>query len=288
MSLIDDIASQHLGKSTHYQSSYNPNLLVAIPRELNREGLGIKDHLPFIGYDVWHAYEVSFLTDKGLPVNGVLKIILPADSVTHVESKSLKLYLNSFNMMSLGLTSIEAIEKFLSHVRKDLSQLMEIPIQAYFYTQLSTQNVFRDYLPLSEIIDLENIEFKEASTKLSVVNGSKRLQFSTNLLRSNCRVTNQPDWGDVFIHYQSNKILDLASFAHFIVSMRSMNHFHEEICEYIYTELMSALEPDELMVCCLYTRRGGIDINPIRASHTHLIPNIFTDANTCQAKMMRQ
>lgn len=288
MNLIENIASQHLGKSTHYQSNYDPSLLVAIPRELNREDLGITSHLPFVGYDVWHAYEVSFLTDKGLPVNGMLKIILPSDSPTHVESKSLKLYLNSFNMMSLGANTVDAIELFLLQVRTDLSQLMQVTIEVYFYQQPMDENAFIQYQPLSQLIDLEHIDFKENTAGLSAKTQPHTLQFSTNLLRSNCRVTNQPDWGDVFIHYQGHKTLDLVRYAQFIVSMRSMNHFHEEICEYIYTELLRVLEPAELMVCCLYTRRGGIDINPIRATDARLIPSIFTDANAYQSKTMRQ
>lgn len=287
MKAIESIASQHLGKTSQYTSEYNPQLLVAIPRQLNREGLGISTPLSFVGYDIWHGYEVSFLTDKGLPVNGVIKLVLNADSETHVESKSLKLYLNSFNMTKLGANSQQAIQYFETLVTTDLSELIGSPVQVYFHQHLNAIDAFIAYEPIEKIIDLEMIDFSH-DAKLITTNSPSTLAFSTNLLRSNCRVTNQPDWGDIYVYYEADVTLDLESFARFVVAMRSMNHFHEEICEYIYAELLRILEPQQLMVCCLYTRRGGIDINPIRATHSSLIPAILTSAEIFQLKTMRQ
>ena len=116
------------------------------------------------------------------------------------------------------------------------------------------------------------------------------IKFQSNLLRSNCRVTNQPDWGDVFIHIKPKAgiVPDLESLARYIVSHRQVSHFHEEICEMVYMHLKEAYNPEELMVACLYTRRGGLDINPIRASHKELIPGFFTDINCRMAKTLRQ
>jgi 7-cyano-7-deazaguanine reductase len=296
------IAGKHLGQvgGAGYSDTYDPSLLVEIPRYLNREAYGIDDNdLPFIGGDVWNAYEVSAITTKGLPVVGMLKIWYPADSKLHVESKSIKLYLNSFNMTQLGDTDHECIKLLKERVKKDLSDLLQTKVQVEMFTsEHSPSYAFKGYAPLDALVDLNKIEFTSYHSDATQLQSEEvsedfeigEIKIQSNLLRSNCRVTNQPDWGDVFIHIKptAGVVPDLESLAKYIVSHRQVSHFHEEICEMIYMHLKEAYNPEELMVACLYTRRGGLDINPIRASHKKLIPGFFTDITCRMAKTLRQ
>ena len=296
------IAGKHLGQvgGAGYSDTYDPSLLVEIPRYLNREAYGIDDNsLPFVGGDVWNAYEVSAITTKGLPVVGMLKIWYPADSKLHVESKSIKLYLNSFNMTQLGETDHECIKLLKQRVKKDLSDLLQTKVQVEMFTsEHSPSYAFKGYAPLDALVDLNKIEFTSYHSDATQLETEEvgedaeigEIKVQSNLLRSNCRVTNQPDWGDVFIHIKpkAGVVPNLQSLAKYIVSHRQVSHFHEEICEMIYMHLKEAYNPEELMVACLYTRRGGLDINPIRASHKKLIPGFFTDITCRMAKTLRQ
>lgn len=296
------IAGKHLGQvgGAGYSDTYDPSLLVEIPRYLNREAYGIKeDNLPFVGGDVWNAYEVSAITTKGLPVVGMLKIWYPADSKLHVESKSIKLYLNSFNMTQLGDTAQECIELLEKRVSKDLSELLQTNVEVAMFTSDFTPTYsFKGYAELGALVDLDAIEFTSYHSDASQLETEEvdedfqlnGIKIQSNLLRSNCRVTNQPDWGDVYIYLKPKAGVapKLESLAKYIVSHRQVSHFHEEICEMIYMHLKEAYNPEELMVACLYTRRGGLDINPIRASHKHLIPGFFTDIECRMAKTLRQ
>ena len=295
------IAGKHLGKvgGEGYKDTYDPGLLVEIPRYLNREAYGIDDNnLPFVGGDAWNAYEVSAITTKGLPVAGMLKIWYPADSKLHVESKSIKLYLNSFNMTPMGDTDHECIAILKDRVKRDLSDLLQTNVEVQMFTSDFTPTYsFKGYADLGGLVDLNKIEFTSYhsdASQLEIEETDRDVQFDikfqSNLLRSNCRVTNQPDWGDVFVHIKPapGKIPNLESVARYIVSHRQVSHFHEEICEMVYMHLKEAYQPEELMVACLYTRRGGLDINPIRASHKELIPGFFTDINCRMAKTLRQ
>jgi 7-cyano-7-deazaguanine reductase len=167
-----------------------------------------------------------------------------------------------------------------------------------FTSEHSPSYAFKGYAPLDALVDLNKIEFTSYhsdATQLQAEEVSEdfeigEIKVQSNLLRSNCRVTNQPDWGDVFIHIKptAGVVPDLESLAKYIVSHRQVSHFHEEICEMIYMHLKEAYNPEELMVACLYTRRGGLDINPIRASHKKLIPGFFTDITCRMAKTLRQ
>jgi 7-cyano-7-deazaguanine reductase len=296
------IAGKHLGKvgGEGYKDTYDPSLLVEIPRYLNREAYGIDDNnLPFVGGDVWNAYEVSAITTKGLPVVGMLKIWYSADSKLHVESKSIKLYLNSFNMTPMGDTDHECIALLKQKVRLDLSNLLQTRVDVEMFTsEDSPAYAFKGYRPLDSLVDLNAIEFTSYHSDASQLSSDEvdddfemgEIKVQSDLLRSNCRVTNQPDWGDVFIHIKPRKgsAPNLESLAKYIVSHRQVSHFHEEICEMVYMHLKEAYNPEELMVACLYTRRGGLDINPIRASHKNLIPGFFTDIHCRMAKTLRQ
>jgi len=290
---VVDIASKHLGKvgGAGYSDQYNPELLVKVPRYLNREGYGLTGK-EFVGVDTWNAYEVSAITTKGQPVAGMLKIVCPADSEFHVESKSIKLYLNSFNMTRIGDTAGDCIKGIEARVKRDLDELLETNTTVTFFSEGDgTSDLMFDYENLDQVTDLDAIDFtafQSDASQLEAAAEGGRLKVRSNLLRSNCRVTNQPDWGDVFIYIEGEKVPTYESIAKYIVSHRTVSHFHEEICEMIYAHLTEAFKPELLMVACLYTRRGGIDINPIRASHSMLIPEFFVNPEFRIAKTLRQ
>ena len=294
---VVDIASKHLGKvgGDGYKDTYAPDLLVKVPRYLNREGYGLTDK-DFVGVDTWNCYEVSAITKKGLPVAGMLKIVCPSNSEYHVESKSIKLYLNSFNMTRLGDTSVECILEIEERVKADLDKLLETNTTVSFYTDEEDGKAlsFEGYTDLGELTNLDEIDFtafKSDASQLeeaTIYGGSKELKLRSNLLRSNCRVTNQPDWGDIFIRIIGPNLPSAESLAKYIVSHRTVSHFHEEICEMVFKHLMDAYQPEDLMVACLYTRRGGLDINPIRATHSRFIPDFFIDTDYRIQKTLRQ
>jgi len=290
---VKKIASKHLGKvgGDGYSDQYNPELLVKVPRYLNREGYGLTGE-EFVGVDTWNAYEVSAITTKGQPVAGMLKIVCPADSTHHVESKSIKLYLNSFNMTRIGDTAADCIKGIEARVKRDLDELLETDTTITFFSEGDgTPDLMFDYENLDQLTDLDAIDFtafQSDASQLEAAAEGGELKVRSSLLRSNCRVTNQPDWGDVFIYIKGEKVPSYESIAKYIVSHRTVSHFHEEICEMIYAHLTEAFAPEQLMVACLYTRRGGIDINPIRASHSMLIPEFFVNPEFRIAKTLRQ
>jgi len=293
---VVDIASKHLGTvgGAGYKDTYAPDLLVQIPRYLNREGYGLTSD-SFVGVDTWNCYEVSAITTKGQPVAGMLKIVCPSDSEFHVESKSIKLYLNSFNMTQIGDTAADCITGIEARVKRDLDELLETNTTVSFYaSEFETEplSFSDDYEDLGDVVDLDSIDFtafKSDADQLQEADyEGDELKLRSNLLRSNCRVTNQPDWGDVFIYMKGGSLPGADSLAKYIVSHRTVSHFHEEICEMIFAHLTERFGPDQLMVSCLYTRRGGLDINPIRASHSSLIPQFFTDPEFTIRKTLRQ
>ena len=297
-SAVVEIASKHLGQvgGAGYSDKYDPSLLVAVPRYLNREAYGIQEtSLPFVGVDTWNAYEVSAITEKGLPVAGMLKIVCPADSPFHVESKSIKLYLNSFNMTPFGQTAGECIKFIEDQVSKDLTELLQGEVTCTFFgNTLTPEYEFEGFEVLEALVNLDEVEFTSFHSDATQLKTWKTKPTSevkkihSNLLRSNCRVTNQPDWGDVYIHIEGTNVPDEVSLAQYIVSHRQVSHFHEEICEMMFTHLMQAYQPEKLMVACLYTRRGGIDINPIRATHANMIPGWFSASDRRMRKTLRQ
>ena len=274
LNTTETLAATHLGKKSVGSELYDKSLLVAIPRSENRLQYDIQDNnLPFVGYDVWNAYEVSFMTTRGIPYNCVLKIKYPANSPYIVESKSLKLYLNSFNMTPLKPTVEESIAYFYNTVKQDLSECLKTDVRLFMHEVFTdTQSkMFEQYEPIQALIDINNIEcthFKESPEELveDPTNSYKDLKISFNALRSNCRVTHQPDFGDLFIHIKSDKGIDLVGLFKYLTSFRKEYHFHEECVEMIYKRLHDIYSPDILMVGALYTRRGGIDICPIRAN----------------------
>ena len=299
---VNEIAGKLLGKKggEGYSSTYDPSLLVKIPRYLNREGYGIEeDNLPFVGYDVWNGYEVTCLTDNGLPVTGVMKIVIPANSKYHPESKSIKMYVNSFAMTKAPFVKQSDCLDWIEYiVRDDLQRLLECEVQVRIftserdernatnsmYTAGSYENI--DYLP-----GVDRLEFDEYNMNPDLLEDSlnfKTLMVRSDKLRSACRVTHQPDHGSVYIFMHGEKVPTKDSLLKFIVSFRNEYHFHEEICEAIYKTLKDRYNPEGLMVACNYTRRGGWDINPIRANDFQMIPWEWKSTDTMLKKTIKQ
>ena len=289
-----------LGKTASTPEHYDAQLLFRIPRSENREQYGISDaNLPFVGFDVWNCYELSFLTDNGLPVSRVMKLIYPADSRYLVESKSLKLYLNAFNMDSFGQTIAQAEKKVAEIITKDLSALLEIEV---LVTLFGVEGPVQQAFPmlqkrhLSDLVPAEMQEsirferFTESPELLRSIetDTSHSYAFCSDLLRSNCRVTNQPDWGDLFVEMTTKHEIELGSVMEYLVSFRKENHFHEEVVEMIYKRFSDIFNPEKLMVAAMYTRRGGIDINPIRASHLELLDTVLLSPEVRVDKTLRQ
>jgi 7-cyano-7-deazaguanine reductase len=293
--------SVHLGSISEYKSQYDASLLVREPRSNNRKHLNIQDDaLPFYGNDTWNAYEVSALTNSGVPVVGIGKIVYPCSSKYIVESKSIKLYFNSFNMTKLGATEGEVRQKIAELAEKDLSELLETEVQVAIHSNTNViaeqSNVYDEYFD-ENTVTLEDecnpgdvTVYQETPELLEVHNIDEPTAFKYHsaLLKSNCRVTSQPDWGDVFIYYKGKKTVTPESLLRYIISFRDECHFHEEICETIYKRLSDALAPEELNVFCLYARRGGIDINPERVSCETLLHGALSNPFFAHIRMPKQ
>jgi 7-cyano-7-deazaguanine reductase len=302
--------SKHLGKSSEYACFYDPSLLVKEPRQSNRTHIDIKDdNLPFVGYDVWNGYEVTALNNFGLPYFCVVKFVYPCDSKYIVESKSLKLYFNSFSMTKLGDTELEVFREIEKRASKDLSELLEANVEVSCFSnrqcldcvvspaeEWATYDTYypgrTSYITLEEEFPVDGVEFSEylENPKLLRVLDSEvpEVRYHSALLRSRCRVTSQPDSGDVIIYIKGDKTVDPISLLQYIVSFRDECHFHEEICETIYKRLWDLLEPEELSVKCLYARRGSWDINPERVSDKRLLHDELTNVSSVHVKTPRQ
>lgn len=272
--LTEKVASKYLGKNINTDILYNPEFLVAIPRFENRKQYNIDEtNLPFSGWDIWHCYEFSTLTSKGLPVMRVIKLKYNANSKYIIESKSLKLYLNSFNMSKFGDNINECLAICKDIITKDLSKKLETSVEINFMDITYKRNdIFNDFYNIMELIDENSLEIKNyketpqlLQTEILDKITEHKLKFDS--LRSNCRVTHQPDFGDIFIYYESKKHILEESIVKYLCSFRTEFHFHEECTEMIFKRLHDILEPnDKLLVTSLYTRRGGIDICPVRYS----------------------
>ena len=270
----DEIASKFLGKRVSGSEKYDSSLLVAIPREENRKQYNLQNNnLPFYGWDVWHAYEFSALTENGIPVTRLMKLKYSCESDFLVESKSLKLYLNSFNMTRFGQNITECLEISKKHIETDISEKLQTKVEVNFIDNSSEKvQIFQDFSNIMHFVNENDLiveKFKEAPEVLeSETIGTETEYYLTfDSLRSNCRVTHQPDFGDLYLYYKSKKHIKEDSLIKYLSSFRSEYHFHEECCEMIFKRLFDILNSDDkLFVCALYTRRGGIDICPARWS----------------------
>lgn len=270
----NEIASKFLGKKVSGSESYDSSLLVAVPRIENRRQYGIKnENLPFNGFDIWHAYEFSAMTENGLPVTRVMKLKYDCSNDFLVESKSLKLYLNSFNMSRFGKNIEECLEICKNIIERDLSEKLQTSVSVNFLNNNSSRiNIFENFENIMDFVNEEDLtveKFKEAPELLEMEDTfiEKEYFLKFDSLRSNCRVTHQPDFGDAYIYYKSRKHIKEDSLVKYLSSFRSEFHFHEECCEMIFKRLSDILDSeDEIFVCAMYTRRGGIDICPVRLS----------------------
>lgn len=262
-----------LGKATDYVSEYDPSLLCPVPRQLKRDELGFGDPLPFTGFDIWNAFELSWLTPTGKPVVAMAEFRFPCESANLIESKSFKLYLNSFNQ-----TRIKTPDALTSILETDLGKASGAPISVFLTKLNDPAGQHIGTLPGDCIDDLEIIEPTYAlnpglltdATDPEVIVAE---ELYSHLLKSNCLVTRQPDWGSVLIRYHGPKIKREALLC-YLISFRQHNEFHEQCVERIFTDLMRFCQPEKLTVYARYTRRGGLDINPFRSNFEEIIDNI--------------
>jgi 7-cyano-7-deazaguanine reductase len=253
-----------LGKPTEYRATYAPEQLYPIPRQLKRDELGIAaDSLPFVGEDIWNAYELSWLNPKGKPVVAVGSFRVPADSPNLIESKSFKLYLNSFNQTAFGDT-----DEVRAVLARDLSTAAGAPVQINIEVLGGRPQVFAGY-PAGVLLDDLDIacDSYQPAPELLTTSGEAVVEETlySHLLKSNCLVTGQPDWAMVVIRYRGRAI-DRAGLLRYIVSFRNHNEFHEQCVERIYCDICRQCAPQALSVYARYTRRGGLDINPFRST----------------------
>lgn len=260
-----------LGKHSPYISTYTPSLLFPIPRKLSRDPAGIRSPLPFFGTDIWTAYEVSWLNEKGKPEVAVADFSFAADSANLIESKSFKLYLNSFNQSRFGSHA-----DVRSIIEKDLTAASEGKTEV----QLTLPSRFNELKiePFPGIcIDLLDTEIKayepDPSTLQSDKNKIVTESLYSRLLKSNCPVTGQPDWADILFRYEGPEI-DKSGLLRYIVSFRNHRGFHEQCVEIMFCDILERCTPEKLTVYARYTRRGGLDINPFRSNFEKAPENI--------------
>lgn len=269
-----------LGQRIAAPKTYSPDILVPVPRSENRTQYGIEG-FEFAGFDTWNMYEVSFLLNNGFPVTAVGKLIYPSWTDFIIESKSMKLYFNSFNMTHMGDTVEEAVVNFEKTVMRDLAERLTCDFHAvnfklfFFEDQDKAVNpIEKEHTDLFSIVDYSSLEFTAFSEDPALLKEAdpQPFQIYTNNIRSNCKITHQPDWAVIYIDFVPNdKGVDLSSLAQYLVSLRDESHFHEEVCEMVYKRLLDVYDPEMLHVTMLYTRRGGISICPQRATHESML-----------------
>jgi 7-cyano-7-deazaguanine reductase len=252
-----------LGKSARYDAMYNPEKLFPIPRKDKRLELGLIAGLPFYGIDLWNHYEVSWLNQKGKPVVAMAEISYDCESPNIIESKSMKLYFNSFNN-----TKCKSVDNARAMMERDLSERVGLPVTVNIklLSELKNQKL-TVHLPGTSIdeLDVECHEYKVNPELLTTEKTKVEEILCTDLLKSNCLVTHQPDWCSVQISYKGKKI-NHENLLKYIVSFRNDNEFHEQCIEKIFIHIMQYCKPEELTIYGRSTRRGGLDINSWRST----------------------
>ncbi|WP_322783952.1 NADPH-dependent 7-cyano-7-deazaguanine reductase QueF [Legionella sp. PATHC038] len=259
-----DAEQSELGKKSAYDETYNPNRLYPIPRAGKRQEIGVDPtRLPFYGFDCWNHYEVSWLNAKGKPMVAIAELFYECNSPNLIESKSLKLYFNSFNN-----TRISSVSELENTIKRDLQERVGAEVWVKIHHMDSSvqfsiqQSLVGDSL---DQLDIECSVYLVEPAFLSVSNEDVEETLYSNLLKSNCLVTNQPDWGSVQIAYKGKKI-NREGLLKYLVSYRNHNEFHEQCIERIFVDIMNYCKPEKLTVYGRYTRRGGLDINPYRST----------------------
>lgn len=251
-----------LGRESAYPERYDSALLYPIARAANRAPLGIDDaRLPFVGGDEWHAFELSWLDHKGKPVVAVARFRLPATSPNLIESKSWKLYLNSFNH-----SRFQSRDEVHATLARDLAEAAGEKV-GVMLLDVDDEALMPRRLP-GECIDGLDIEITDYTPNPELLTAGEEIveeSLHSHLLKSNCPVTGQPDWGSVLVRYRGPK-LDREGLLRYLVSYRQHQDFHEHCVEHIFTDLMARVRPERLLVLARYVRRGGLDISPWRAT----------------------
>ena len=277
-------------QTTDYPTEYSPETLYPIARSMGRDAIGWQDDKLTVGVDWWQAFEISWLNPQGISQVAIARFSIPASSPSIVESKSLKLYLNSINFTEFASwNDVQAL------IAKDLSACLQTDVQVALFglnddlngneTELliaqpdgicidealadSTDKIALTEHPDASLLSTNEVE---ASDENVASDGTQPYIFYSNLLRSNCPVTNQPDWGTLAVSITTDKPFNNADMLRYILSFRQHNGFHEQCVEQIFADLSQYYQPSELMVRAWYTRRGGIDINPCRVSDISLLP----------------
>jgi 7-cyano-7-deazaguanine reductase len=250
-----DLNAAPLGKTSTYRSFYDSSLLFPIPR---------KDKFPFYGYDIWNAYEISWLNLKGKPEVAIGEFYVPASSPSIIESKSFKLYLNSLNNAKYKNSN-----EVIAILKKDLSACTggEVVVKLYSVEDFPEAKIKNFTSTCLDNLDVECSEYMPNPDLLKLDSSNSVITESihSNLLKSNCLVTSQPDWGSVEIAYTGQKISH-EGLLKYIISFRNHNEFHEPCVEKIFMDIFNKFKPQELTVYARYTRRGGLDINPLRST----------------------
>jgi 7-cyano-7-deazaguanine reductase len=270
-----------LGKPAPYVDRYDASLLFPISRAPKRTELGLHGTVPFFGADLWTAFELSWLTPRGKPQVAIAHVTVPCETPNIVESKSFKLYLNSFSN-----TPFASVDEVRDRIRADVSEAVwrGAPSQSSVGVRLLMPDQF-DAEPVHELdglsldrLDIDCTQYTPAPELLTAAVGEQPVEetLTSNLLKSNCLVTGQPDWGSVQIRYSGPQI-EQGGLLRYLVSFRNHNEFHEQCVERIFMDLWRSCRPVKLAVYARYTRRGGLDINPFRTSHPMAVPaNIRT------------
>jgi len=264
------LAGLSLGKATEYREIYAPDLLQAVPRSMNRVELNLTTELPFSGTDRWNGYELSWLNSKGKPHVAIMRCEVPVSSPNLIESKSFKLYLNSFNQ-----SHFDCIESVVETLTADLSQCAGEKVKVMLFKPAEFPQMHISSFDALSIDDLD-IEVKDYQLAPSILHaGGEQVEESltSDLLKSNCLITNQPDWGSVFIRYQGQQI-NHEGLLRYLISFRQHNEFHEQCVERIFCDIMAHCKPNKLSVYARYTRRGGLDINPFRSNFEQIYPEV--------------
>ncbi len=261
---MSDVLLSPLGKTSHYITEYSPALLFPISRVQKRSEIGVTETLPFFGVDIWNGYELSWLNAKGKPQVAIATFRIPADSPNIIESKSFKLYLNSFNQ-----TKVPTFEAMTEILQTDLSASAGAPV----LVKLVEPALFSQF-KMGELagynIDNLDIDVDIYSPQPGILRCDPNDRtisetLSSNLLKSNCLVTGQPDWASVQIQY-TGATINRESLLRYLISFRNHNEFHEQCVERIFVDIMRDCAPLKLAVYARYTRRGGLDINPFRTN----------------------
>jgi 7-cyano-7-deazaguanine reductase len=266
-----------LGKASAYIDQYDASLLFPIPRLAKRAEIGIAAAAPFFGADLWTAFELSWLNTRGKPQVALVHFVVPCESVNIIESKSFKLYLNSFNN-----TRFADVADVLARLRVDINEAVWRGgvVQSSVGVKLIAAERF-DMEPVHELdglsldrLDVECVHFQPRPELLMVTDAENPVSevLVSNLLKSNCLVTGQPDWGSVQIRYTGAAIVQ-EGLLQYLVSFRNHNEFHEQCVERIFMDIWTRCKPLKLSVYARYTRRGGLDINPFRTSHPQALPS---------------